>query len=271
MGFLLIKILFLLGLAAASGGLIAYWWFRRHYQDVTLEYAHSREDWASWRRGFEERLAARPAVDLEPVAQQVAAVHAAVGDIPTPEPVDLAPLAARLETLSQRISEIRIPPAPDLAATAERLTAIEHALFPLQSRLDELTSAVRALRPLSAGEEAGVAGASVEEPQSELAPGDSAATTEAVREGSKNLLSHPAHGEPDDLTQIKGVAKVLEHTLHKVGVFYFWQIAEWSADDVRHVESQLEGFHRRIEDDDWVGQANELAAQPSASPRPKEH
>src|SRR5579862_5102374 len=63
MGFLLIKILFLLGLAAVSGGFIAYWWFRRHYEDVTLEYTHSRADWDSWRRGFEERLGARPAVD----------------------------------------------------------------------------------------------------------------------------------------------------------------------------------------------------------------
>lgn len=268
MGFLLIKILFLLGLAAASGGLMAYWWFRRHYQDVTLEYAHSRADWDSWRRGFEERLAARPPVDLEPVAQQVAAVHAAVGDIPTPEPVNLAPLQARLEALSQRIGEIRIPP-PDLGATAQRLTAIEHALFPLQSRLDELTSAVRALRSDPAAEEPATSLA--HEPVSAGPPADTPESLEALREGSKNLLSHPAHGEPDDLTQIKGVAKVLEHTLHQVGVFYFWQIAEWSPDDVRQVESQLEGFHRRIEDDDWVGQANELAAQPTASPRPKEH
>ena len=34
------------GLAAACGGLFAYWWFRRHYEDVTLEYARSREEWA---------------------------------------------------------------------------------------------------------------------------------------------------------------------------------------------------------------------------------
>ena len=55
----------------------------------------------------------------------------------------------------------------------------------------------------------------------------------AVREGSRNLLTHPGHGEPDDLTQIKGVPKVLERKLHKMGVFYFWQIAEWSPDDVK--------------------------------------
>ena len=38
MSFLLAKILFLLVLAAACGAGFAYWWFRRHYEDVTLDY-----------------------------------------------------------------------------------------------------------------------------------------------------------------------------------------------------------------------------------------
>jgi len=274
MGFLLIKILFLLALAAGAGGLLAYWWFRRHYEDVTLEYARSREEAQAWRRGFEERLAARPEVDLQPLNQQVAALRAAIEDLPAPERVDLGPLEARLEALSESVAEIRMPAMPDLAPAAERLTAIEHALFPLQSRLDELTGAVRALKlappcaadPESLAASAAVPEAAVEETHPQVDPAPAAA-----RDGGGNLLSHPAHGTPDDLTQIKGVAKVLEHTLHQVGVFYFWQIAEWSPEDVRHVESRLEGFHRRIEDDDWVGQASELAAQPTATRRPEEH
>jgi predicted flap endonuclease-1-like 5' DNA nuclease len=278
MGFLLIKILFLLGVAAASGGFLAYWWFRRHYEDVTLEYGRSREEAQAWRRGFEERLAARPQVDLEPVNRQVAALQAAVEDLPTPERVDLGPIEARLEALSARVAEIRMPAMPDLGPTTERLTAIEHALFPLQSRLDELTGAVRALRFAQPSADAQFAEAATQGAEQPAVEGGAASTESespsdpaALRDGGANLLSHPAHGTPDDLTQIRGVAKVLEHTLHKVGVFYFWQIAEWSPEDVKHVESQLEGFHRRIEDDDWVGQASELAAQPSATPRPEEH
>jgi predicted flap endonuclease-1-like 5' DNA nuclease len=269
MGFLLIKILFLLVLAAAGGGLFAYWWFRRHYEDVTLEYSRSREEAQAWRRGFEERLAARPEVNLEPVNRQVAALQAAVEDLPAPERVNLGPIEARLEALSQRIAEIRMPAMPDLAPATERLTAIEHALFPLQSRLDELTGAVRSLKSAQLpAEPDGSAAPS----RAEVAQSPEASQPEpAPRDGGTNLLSHPAHGEPDDLTRIKGVAKVLEHTLHKVGVFYFWQIAEWSPEDVKHVESQLEGFHRRIEDDDWVGQASELAAQSGATPHPEEH
>ena len=112
MGFLVAKILFLLVLAAACGAGFAYWWFRRHYEDVTLEYSRSREEWAAWRRGFEERLAARPEVDLGPLTEQLTAL----GD-------------------SMR---------PSLTAVEKRLTAIEHALFPVQTRLDELECAVRA-------------------------------------------------------------------------------------------------------------------------------
>ena len=214
MSFLLAKMLFLLVLAAACGALFTYWWFRRHYEDVTLEYGRSRDEWASWRRGFEARLAARPDVDLQPLREQVAAVDEAVRaiDVPIPERVDLGPLQSRFDDIERRISDIRLPEASDLTPLEQRLIAIEHALFPVQSRLDELESAVRAVR------------VHLENPP---------APKVAVREGSRNLLTHAADGKPDDLKQLKGVGKVIERTLHKVGVFYFWQIAEWSPEDVK--------------------------------------
>ncbi len=244
MGFLLAKILFLLVLAATCGALFSYWWFRRHYEDVTLEYARSRDEWASWRRGFEARLAARPEVDLQPLRAQMAAVDEAVRNI------DL--------------------PIPDLKPTEQRLTAIEHALFPVQTRLDELESAVRAFRvppPQTVDfgpvlERLGTLQSYLENPPAPKA---------AVREGSRNLLTHPGHGKPDDLTQIRGVPKVLERKLHRVGVFYFWQIAEWSPEDVRYVDGKLAAFKGRIESEAWVSQAKELVATPSATPRPTEH
>ncbi|MBV8784602.1 MAG: hypothetical protein JOZ67_10475 [Gammaproteobacteria bacterium] len=232
MGFLLAKMVLLLAAAVLAGAALAYWWFRRHYEDVTLDYARTRDEFAAWRERFEERLAARPEVDLRPVSEQIADVHLAVRDLPSPEPVDLAPVDARL-------------------------TAIEHALFPLQSRLDELTAAVRALRPPS--EPGRVATA---EPEGEPAAGAPAAAATPV---ARNLLTHPSHGEPDDLTRIRGLPKVLEQTLHKVGVFYFWQIAEWSPEDVAYVDSQLERFQGRIESDGWIDQASELAQQVSAT------
>src|SRR4029077_5881745 len=101
MGFLLAKILLLLGLAAACGAAFAYWWFRRHYEDVSLEYERSREEWATWRRDFEERLASRPPADLSALSGQLAALEAAVRDIPAPEPPDLRPLQEQLAALEK--------------------------------------------------------------------------------------------------------------------------------------------------------------------------
>jgi len=243
MGFLLAKILLLLVAAAVCGALFAWWWFRRHYEDVTVEYTRSREEWAAWRQDFEERLAARPPVDLEPLAGE---------------------LQRRLDELERRIG------AMDLAPTEKRLMAIEHALFPVQTRIDQLESAVRALSmPSPPAVDLSAVLERLDALQSRLQ--NPPAPKVAVRAGSRNLLTHAALGKPDDLTQIRGVPKVLERTLHKVGVFYFWQIAEWSPEDVKYVDGKLASFRGSIERDDWVTQANELAAAPTAAHRPAEH
>lgn len=257
MGFLLAKILLLLGLAAACGAAFAYWWFRRHYEDVSLEYARSREEWATWRRDFEERLAARPPADLSALSGQLAALEAAVRDIPSPEPPDLRPLQEQLAALEKAVHDNRAP-------VDARLMAIEHSLFPVQTRIDELESAVRGLRMPTSDFAPVLERINQLQEQLENPP-------VRVREGTRNLLSRPGHGEPDDLTQLKGVPKVLERTLHRVGVFYFWQIAEWSPEDVRYVDSQLNDYRGCIERDDWVNQAHELAAAPSAAHPPLEH
>jgi len=273
MGFLLAKILFLLVLAATGGALFAWWWFRRHYQDVTLDYARSRDEWASWRESFEERLATRPAVDLQPITQRLASLEAAVDGLEILERVDLAPVQARLEGIERRIGEIRLPeppPPPDLAPTEKRLMAIEHALFPVQTRLDELESAIRDFR-MPAPPTLDLAPVLERLADLRLRLENPRARTVKVRAGSRNLLSHAGHGKPDDLTRIKGVPKVLERTLHKVGVFYFWQIAEWLPEDVRQVDARLADYRGVIERDHWVSQASELAAAPTAAHRPLEH
>jgi predicted flap endonuclease-1-like 5' DNA nuclease len=336
MGFLLAKILILLAVAAVGGAWFAYWWFRRHYEDITLEYTRARDQWTSWRRSFEDRLAARPAVDLHPLSQQLAGVDAAVRAINFPQPqatdlspvlsavagismptVDLGPLAQRLAALEERVAGISIPQPKDvdLNPAMLRLAAIDAAvrairvpdppavvdLAPTQARLDRLEQAIRGivipppkdtdLTPITSRLQqlqARVDGISMPDAP---APVDLAPVLErlsamqtrlenppapaapplprvAIREGSKNLLSHAGHGKPDDLKQIKGVKRVLERTLHKVGVYYFWQIADWSREDVAHVDSVLPAFRGRIDRDHWVTQASELSAKPSAAKPP---
>jgi len=65
-------------------------------------------------------------------------------------------------------------------------------------------------------------------------------------------------GEPDDLTEIVGVGKVFEETLHSLGVYHFRQIAAFGPSEIARINSELKEFKGRIEHDDWVGQAREL-------------
>jgi predicted flap endonuclease-1-like 5' DNA nuclease len=65
-------------------------------------------------------------------------------------------------------------------------------------------------------------------------------------------------GEKDDLTQIIGIGKIFERTLHDLGIFHFRQIAAFGAAEIARINSELKEFKGRIEHDDWIGQAREL-------------
>ncbi len=65
-------------------------------------------------------------------------------------------------------------------------------------------------------------------------------------------------GEVDDLTEIIGIGKVFERTLHDMGIWYFRQIAAFGPAEIARINSELKEFKGRIEHDDWIGQAKEL-------------
>ena len=91
----------------------------------------------------------------------------------------------------------------------------------------------------------------------------------ARRPGDKaNLLVEAAFGEEDDLEVINGIGPMLCELLNDIGVYYFWQIADWGPAEIEWVDQKLEHFKGRIERDDWVGQARVLAKSPTAAPRP---
>ena len=66
------------------------------------------------------------------------------------------------------------------------------------------------------------------------------------------------HGDPDDLTEIVGIGKVFEETLHSLGVYHYRQIAAFGPVEIARINSELKEFKGRIEHDDWIGQAKEL-------------
>jgi len=87
------------------------------------------------------------------------------------------------------------------------------------------------------------------------AAAEPAASTEAV--GGYKGLDAP-QGEKDDLTRINGVGPVIEETLNNLGVYHFWQVAQFSDEDVAKVNADI-AFPGRIEREDWIAQAKVLA------------
>ena len=300
MSYLLAKILFLLLLAALLGAWFGYWWVRRQYDDVTSEYSRLKNDWQTWRKGFEEKLSVRPEPDLKPLTARIddipaavrgilfplqdrlAAVESAIAGIkiPAPQPVDLGALEARLEALERAVGGIRLPASPtlDLAPTQKRLDDLERAINaivipaprevdfqPIYERLAALGSSAAAARDLGPVlQRIDELARQIQPPPPPLPP-----PSAMVRAGSRNLLAHAAFGTPDDLQLIKGVARVMEGMLHHIGVYYFWQIAEWTPADVAHADAQLTAFRGRIERDHWVRQAKQFAARPQSARRPE--
>ena len=67
--------------------------------------------------------------------------------------------------------------------------------------------------------------------------------------------------KPDDLKRIKGVGPKLEKLLHRNGVTTFEQLANLNPKEVEELDSKLESFQGRIERDNWLEQAKELAEE----------
>ena len=97
--------------------------------------------------------------------------------------------------------------------------------------------------------------AKAEKPAAKKAAPKAAAAAGAVAAGA---LFAAQEGEPDDLKLISGVGPVLEKKLHGLGITKFAQVAAFTADDIAKVDDAL-SFKGRIERDNWLDQAAELA------------
>ena len=69
----------------------------------------------------------------------------------------------------------------------------------------------------------------------------------------------PTDGPKDDLKLIKGIGPKFEGDLNGKGIYYFRQIGNWKAADVKMVEGVIDSIPGRIQRDEWVKQAKGLA------------
>ncbi len=72
------------------------------------------------------------------------------------------------------------------------------------------------------------------------------------------LLDRAEGNLPDDLKMIKGVGPKLETTLNELGIYHYDQIASWTPENIAWVDVNL-SFKGRIERENWIGQAKDLA------------
>lgn len=68
----------------------------------------------------------------------------------------------------------------------------------------------------------------------------------------------PAPEETDDLSLINGVGPFIEKKLNEVGVYQYAQIASWTKEDIEQITTKIQFFPGRIEQDNWVEQAQQL-------------
>lgn len=84
---------------------------------------------------------------------------------------------------------------------------------------------------------------------------DGFTATDATRPAG--LLSGPTGASPDDLKLISGVSVAIEADLNALGVFYFRQIAAFTASDIAWFDASLD-LGGRVVRDRWVAQAAAL-------------
>jgi len=240
-------------------------------------------------------LSRRP-VDLEPVYSQLGALDASLAAIRT----ELRG-QNRTETIERRLAALQDAvlnaPQPDytridlalrsiestfdLGALEDRLTAIEYGLTAVHHMLRSRSEPARVEPDTRVRQEPAAAFEPRIVPRPPKAPPPpppprplAVRRTEAIRsahrEGDEaNLLTHAAFGASDDLEQIVGVGPMLNDLLNDIGVYYFWQIADWTDAQVAYVDDKLLHFKGRIERDDWVGQSRQLAALPASALPPE--
>jgi predicted flap endonuclease-1-like 5' DNA nuclease len=152
---------------------------------------------------------------------------------------------------------IAAPQAPIAEAGADldrwkwRARYLESRVRHLTSRLDSAQIAQPTTQPQRIA-------ASATNSEAERAPPAPAVPTERPP-----ALPGARNGAPDDFTLIEGVSALQQSTLNSLGVYHFDQIAAWTPANVAWVDQYLR-LRGRIGEEEWIEQAQELAADDDA-------
>ena len=198
------------------------------------------------------------AVEPAPAPVQVAPQPA-----PPPPPAPPAPVVA-VEPAPAPVAPVQAAPQPEPPLPAEEVSH-DNAFKPVAGRsYTEIAVAVAAAAAAAAAAKAKADAEEAErlaqaEPEEADASEEDDADLAAFEPAAEPVASAIASDEPgDDLTRIRSVDAALKDRLYGYGVRTFAAMSAWTPDDVRVVSQSL-GLQGRIEQENWIEQANVLA------------
>lgn len=254
---LLVQFAVLLLLAAFCGYALGRWSIRRRFHDVTEHYNR-----------LQRMSPEKPAVD----GQVMRLLHDIESSVSKGE--EQGNLGERLESLEARVgkmhSQLDQRWREQEALNEKREQRERESRRKLLARLDDLASSVAEKRgSFASSRPAAPLKARLSSIESSPARGVAQASSGlSAPSGAANLLSSASYGRKDNLQAIDGVGPKLESMLNRLGVYYFWQIAQWGEEDISGVDAQLGAFRGRILRDDWVSQAKALGRGQGSAPPP---
>ena len=133
------------------------------------------------------------------------------------------------------------------AATAAKAKAPMKAATPKKAAAPKIAAPKAAAKPVA------------EKAKAQKAP---KAQLEKVEKAPKAQAAKPAplSSIPDNLELIKGLGPKVNNLLKGLGVTSFAQVANWTDADVADIDAKLGAFAGRITRDNWIDQAQLLAA-----------
>lgn len=148
------------------------------------------------------------------------------------------------------VAKVAVPPKlmDDLAPASK--TAKATAQAPLKAAATKKAPAPKAAAPKKAIPAAKVAKPA--KPKAEAVPLEVAPKSKAPKPAAKAV--------PDNLELIKGLGPKVNNMLKDLGITSFGQIASLSSADVAELDSKLGAFAGRMTRDNWIDQAQLLAA-----------
>ena len=180
----------------------------------------------------------------------------------------LLPLGDAKKTTDSAPKDIAQPPAPVVKAD---VPVSKTAKAPVKTAATKKAAAPKAAAPKAAAkpvaqkakaEKAPKAKAEkVKKAKAENAPKAKAEKAKAqAAPKAKAAKPAPVSSIPENLELIKGLGPKVNTLLKGLGVTSFAQVASWTAADVSEIDAQLGAFAGRITRDNWIDQAQLLAA-----------